>query len=87
LRQGKISNIQDCASKSREIQRNCGDLARVGEPFYTTKPTGQGMGLGVFPARAVAERLGGGLVLHSVAGQGTVATFSLPLGPASSVSG
>jgi two-component system sensor histidine kinase RegB len=56
-------------------------LARVGEPFYTTKPTGQGMGLGVFLARAVAERLGGALTLQSVVGQGTVATFSLPLAP------
>jgi two-component system sensor histidine kinase RegB len=61
-------------------------LARVGEPFYTTKPTGQGMGLGVFLARAVAERLGGGLTLHSVPGQGTVATFSLPLAPAAASS-
>jgi two-component system sensor histidine kinase RegB len=62
-------------------------LARVGEPFYTTKPAGQGMGLGVFLARAVAERLGGGLVLQSAVGQGTVATFSLPLGGAPSVPG
>lgn len=32
---------------------------RVGEPFYTTKPTGTG--LGVFVARSVAEGAGGGL--------------------------
>ena len=39
-------------------------LARVGEPFFTTKPAGRGMGLGVFLARAVAERLGGELTIR-----------------------
>jgi two-component system sensor histidine kinase RegB len=54
-------------------------LARVGEPFFTTKPTGQGMGLGVFLARAVAERLGGRLSVASVVGKGTLASLSLSL--------
>jgi two-component system sensor histidine kinase RegB len=34
-------------------------LARAGEPFFTTKPAGKGMGLGLFLARSVVERLGG----------------------------
>jgi two-component system sensor histidine kinase RegB len=55
-------------------------LARVGEPFFTTKPTGKGMGLGVFLARAVAERLGGQLAIRSAPGAGTTATLSLPVG-------
>jgi two-component system sensor histidine kinase RegB len=54
-------------------------LARAGEPFYTTKDPGQGMGLGLFVARSVFERLGGRLELHSAADQGTTATLSLPL--------
>jgi two-component system sensor histidine kinase RegB len=54
-------------------------LARVGEPFFTTKPAGQGMGLGVFLARAVAERLGGTLSVASVVGQGTLASLSLSM--------
>ena len=41
-------------------------LARVGEPFFTTRPPGEGMGLGVFLARAIAEHLGGRLWLESV---------------------
>jgi len=53
-------------------------LARVGEPFFTTKPTGQGMGLGVFLARAVTERLGGALRLRSEPGVGTTAVIELP---------
>ena len=34
-------------------------LARVGEPFFTTKVPGEGMGLGLFLTRALAEQLGG----------------------------
>jgi two-component system sensor histidine kinase RegB len=53
-------------------------LARAGEPFFTTKPPGQGLGLGLFLARAVAERLGGSLELVSTPGKGTVAKLELP---------
>jgi two-component system sensor histidine kinase RegB len=55
-------------------------LARVGEPFFTTKPPGKGMGLGIFLARAVVERLGGQFTIHSAPGSGTTATLALPLG-------
>jgi two-component system sensor histidine kinase RegB len=56
-------------------------LARVGEPFFTTKPAGKGMGLGVFLARAVADRLGGAVTITSALGTGTSVVFSLPLAP------
>lgn len=51
---------------------------RIGEPFFTTKPTGKGMGLGIFLARAVAEQLGGRLEHTAPPGGGTRATFTLP---------
>jgi two-component system sensor histidine kinase RegB len=53
-------------------------LARVGEPFFTTKEPGRGMGLGVFLARALAERLGGSLELSSQLKQGTKVRVLLP---------
>lgn len=46
-------------------------LARAGEPFFTTRAAGRGMGLGIFLARAVAEQLGGGLSIVSSPGRGT----------------
>jgi two-component system sensor histidine kinase RegB len=62
--------------------RGCGMseelLARVGEPFFTTKEPGRGMGLGVFLARALAERLGGSLELSSALKQGTTVRVVLP---------
>ena len=54
-------------------------LRRLGEPFFTTKAPGTGMGLGVFLCRAVFESLGGQLSFTSTLGQGTRATVTLPL--------
>jgi two-component system sensor histidine kinase RegB len=53
-------------------------LARIGEPFFTTKPPGRGMGLGLFLARAVIEGVGGTLTIDSVAGGGTRVEVALP---------
>jgi two-component system sensor histidine kinase RegB len=53
-------------------------LARAGEPFFTTKGTGEGMGLGLFLARTFAEQLGGGLTLTSTPGVGTQVELRWP---------
>jgi two-component system sensor histidine kinase RegB len=53
-------------------------LARAGEPFFTTKPPGEGMGLGLFLTRAVLDQLGGRLELRSVAGEGTRVEMTWP---------
>jgi two-component system sensor histidine kinase RegB len=53
-------------------------LERVGEPFFTTKVPGEGMGLGLFLTRALAEQLGGDIEVTSEAGTGTTASLRLP---------
>jgi two-component system, sensor histidine kinase RegB len=53
-------------------------LGQVGEPFFTTKPSGQGTGLGVFLARAVVEQLNGRLDISSTPREGTLVSFKFP---------
>jgi two-component system sensor histidine kinase RegB len=49
---------------------------RAGEPFYTTKEPGRGLGLGLFLVRTFAERAGGTLEFRTE--QGTTAILELP---------
>jgi two-component system sensor histidine kinase RegB len=58
---------------------DAGTLARAGDPFFTTKEPGRGMGLGLFLSRVLAERLGGRLDLLSVPGSGTKVSFEIPV--------
>lgn len=58
-------------------------LERAGEPFFTTKEPGKGMGLGIFLVRMFTERMKGNLELVSHSKQdagktGTTATIYFP---------
>jgi len=53
-------------------------LAHAGEPFFSTKPAGSGMGLGLFLARTFAEQLGGELQVESHPGLGTRVQMRCP---------
>src|SRR5262249_41885022 len=53
-------------------------LAHAGEPFFTTKQPGEGMGLGLFLTRSLLEHLGGRLELAAHRPRGSVATLWLP---------
>jgi two-component system NtrC family sensor kinase len=55
-----------------------GDLARVFEPLYTTKPRGKGTGLGLPIVREIVEAHGGTVRLESPAGGGTAVIVVLP---------
>lgn len=54
-------------------------LARVFEPFYTTRSAGRGRGIGLSASRSLVEAMGGRLELESAPGAGTRARISLPL--------
>ena len=55
-------------------------LERIFDPFYTTKPSGQGTGQGLAIARTVVEQHHGGRIgARSRVGQGTVIRIVLPL--------
>ncbi|MCY1523029.1 Adaptive-response sensory-kinase SasA [compost metagenome] len=54
------------------------NLARVFEPFYTTRDVGQGLGLGLSISYAVIERHGGQLFAESELGQWAAFSFDLP---------
>lgn len=57
---------------------NESEMARAGEPFFTTKPTGAGLGLGLFLVRAFVDQMGGTLRLRSKPGEGTAVVLDLP---------
>jgi PAS domain S-box-containing protein len=54
-------------------------LARLGEPFFTTKPVGSGTGLGLAVSFGIVERHGGRLMFESAPGRGTSAIVEIPL--------
>ena len=55
-------------------------LAKAMNIFFTTKPVGQGTGLGLSEARELMESAGGQLEITSTLGKGTTVTLHIPFG-------
>lgn len=55
------------------------DVARVFEPYFTTKRTGTGLGLPI--AKQIVEGLGGSIVIESAPARGTSVRLELPRRP------
>ncbi|MBX2990201.1 MAG: PAS domain S-box protein [Bacteroidetes bacterium] len=56
-------------------------LAKIGEPFFTTKPVGQGTGLGLWVSHGIIKSFHGDIRLKSKRGEGTTFTIILPFHP------
>ncbi|MGO4909083.1 ATP-binding protein [Pseudorhodobacter sp. W20_MBD10_FR17] len=54
------------------------DLPRVAEPFFSTKITGEGLGLGLSISQAIVQEFGGEIEIASAIGIGTTVTITLP---------
>jgi signal transduction histidine kinase len=57
---------------------NAETLERATEPFFTTKPVGQGTGLGLSQVYGMIEQIGGSMKIESVPGTGTTVRLFLP---------
>jgi signal transduction histidine kinase/CheY-like chemotaxis protein len=53
-------------------------LDRIFDPYFTTKPLGEGTGLGLSTTHGIVKNLGGAIRVHSVTGQGTTFRIYLP---------
>ena len=53
---------------------------KIFQPFFTTKPTGQGTGLGLSLAYDILKAQGGVIKVESIYGKGTEFIISLPVG-------
>jgi len=69
-------SVRDTGAGMDEATRS-----HIFEPFYTTKPAGQGTGLGLWIVRDIMERSGGAIDVRSTPGEGTEFVMYFP-GPA-----
>ncbi|MBN2875924.1 MAG: transporter substrate-binding domain-containing protein [Spirochaetales bacterium] len=82
LASGRVARVE-IADRGPGI--DAATLARVFEPFYTTKRGGVGLGLPL--SRQYVEENGGRLLIDSVVGTGTTVTMEFPLEPAAAGEG
>ena len=69
-----VISIKDKGSGMSETTK-----AKIFQPFFTTKPTGQGTGLGLSLSYDIIKAHGGTLECESVENEGTTFTVKLPI--------
>lgn len=86
--------ILDAAVKGRYLELcfsdNCGgippeNIGRIFEPFFSTKPPGQGTGLGLCVVQQIVSRVGGRVRVESEFGRGSTFFVDLPLSRAAAL--
>lgn len=85
---GRLAVQSRLADATQQIQidfadTGCGippeDLNQVFDPFFTTRPVGQGVGLGLTIAYSIAQQHGGNIQVRSAVGVGSTFAVELPL--------
>jgi PAS domain S-box-containing protein len=85
---GRLSVCSRLAETGAQIQidfcdTGCGipaeNLNQVFDPFFTTRPVGQGVGLGLAIAYSIAQQHGGNIQVRSTVGVGSTFTVTLPI--------
>lgn len=71
----RLTVRDDGPGMDAEIQK------RIFDPFYTTKPVGEGTGLGLAVVHSIITALGGSIFVDSIPGEGATFTILLPLVP------
>jgi len=78
-----VAGRQNGSVKISVADNGCGIDPKIMDkiflPFFTTKPVGQGTGLGLSTIYGIVERLGGQILVNSEENVGTVFTVRLPL--------
>lgn len=65
--------------RDQGVGMDAATVARVFEPFFSTKPVGKGTGLGLSQVYGFASQSGGGAEIESQVGTGTTVSIFLPL--------
>jgi PAS domain S-box-containing protein len=85
-RDGTIDVVVDKSDGFARISltdNGCGiaeaNMPKIGEPFFTTKPVGEGTGLGLWVSQGIIKSFHGDVRLKSTRGHGTTFTVLLPL--------
>jgi two-component system NtrC family sensor kinase len=68
--------IVDVADNGQGIPKS--NLARIFDPFYTTKPVGRGTGLGLSICYGIVKKMGGEISVNSAVGLGTTFHVHIP---------
>ena len=63
----------------RDNGHGIGEIGSIFEPFYTTKKSGEGVGLGLAISSGIVGDLGGRLTAHNADGGGAVFEMQLPI--------
>lgn len=68
-----------CEIEDTGVGMSAETLSKVFDPFYTTKPPGQGTGLGLTVTQTIVKHHGGAIHLESQEGRGTTAVLTFPI--------